>query len=328
MKFLTINDQKTWDSFVTSLPWASFPQSWAWGDFQASRNKRVKRFFLVRAHDDVPILAAQMVYEKRRFSGYWYAPRGPVFAPGAETQRTMASFLHALKGDRPSGSSLFFRFEPMLERGMSLPTDLVRAHALNPASTILIDLTKSEEMLLKAMHEKTRYNIRLAERHGVTVRKGTEKDLPTFLKLTEETAARDRFVSHAGDYLRATYEALAPKGLARLRLAEYQGKTLAANMEITYGDTVTYLHGASSSESRNVMAPFALQWEAIRAAKAEGKSFYDLWGANPEAEDDFYYKKSWEGITRFKRGFGGMQKDLVGTFDLPLQPLFYRLFVR
>ncbi len=334
MKLIEIQDQKTWDAFITGLAWTSFPQVWAWGEFQASRGKSVRRFFLVDASVTTlanavqPSLAVQLVYEKRRFSGYWYAPRGPVFAPGVDPEKTMAAFLVALEKMRLAGSSLFYRFEPMLDRGAVLPSRLKRTHALNPVSTILIDLAKSEDELLKAMHEKTRYNIRLAERHGVVVREGTAKDLAVFLKLTEETASRDRFLSHSAGYLKATYEALAPNGFARLRLAEHEGKTLAANMEIVCGDTVTYLHGASSSASRNVMAPFALQWGAMRAAKAEGRQIYDLWGANPEEDSGFYYKKSWEGITRFKRGFGGMQKDLLGTYDLPVRPLLYRLAVR
>ena len=113
--------------------------------------------------------------------------------------------------------------------------------------------------------------------------------------------------------------------MARLRLAEYQGNVLAANLEIVYGDTATYLHGASSSQDRQVMAPFLLQWEAMRAAKAEGKKSYDLWGANPSSKSSFYYKSAWEGITRFKEGFGGSRVDLIGTWDLPVNRFLYQL---
>lgn len=207
-----------------------------------------------------------------------------------------------------------------------MPIRMRRTRAMNPATTIVLDLAKSEEALLAAMHQKTRYNIKLAAKHGVTVREGSgSQDLETFIRLTKETAARDRFQPHEEDYLRATFQFLSERGIAKLRLAEFGGTVLAANLEIHYGDTVTYLHGASSSQHREVMAPYLLQWEAMRAAKDEGKRNYDLWGANPETKSSFYYKPAWEGITRFKEGFGGRRVDLVGTWDLPVNRFLYQL---
>jgi lipid II:glycine glycyltransferase (peptidoglycan interpeptide bridge formation enzyme) len=207
-----------------------------------------------------------------------------------------------------------------------VPLSFKRTHALNPASTILVDLTPTEEELLRRMHEKTRYNIRLAERRGVSARVGSgPKDLDTFLRLSEETATRDGFVQHASTYLAKTYQFLAAQGMATIRVAENEGKVLAAQMEIAFGDTVTYLYGASSSESRQLMAPYALHWSAMRDAIAKGFTTYDLWGANPEWQGSFYYKPSWEGITRFKRGFGARHVDLVGTWDLPFSRSLYAL---
>lgn len=233
-----------------------------------------------------------------------------------------------MKQDLP-GRTLFYRFEPTLTVEKShglMPIRMRRTHAMNPASTIVLDLSKSEEHLLAAMHQKTRYNIKLAAKHEVTVREGKgEQDLEAFIRLTQETASRDRFQSHSASYLRATYQFLSERNMARLRLAEYQGTILAANLEIVYGDTATYLHGASSSQDRQVMAPFLLQWEAIRAAKAEGRNYYDFWGANPESKASFYYKSGWEGITRFKEGFGGKRSDFIGTWDLPVHRFLYQL---
>jgi len=94
-------------------------------------------------------------------------------------------------------------------------------------------------------------------------------------------------------------------------------------MEIAYGDTVTYLYGASSSQERQRMAPYALQWGAIQAAKQEGYAYYDLWGCNPTLRSNSYFKKSWEGISRFKQGWGGELVELMGTWDLPTYRLPY-----
>jgi lipid II:glycine glycyltransferase (peptidoglycan interpeptide bridge formation enzyme) len=325
-----IHDRSLWDGFVAGQPWSPFPQSWTWGEFQRSRGRDVRRFFLYGALRETPLLACQLQLETRRFSGYWFAPRGPVFCATAKERPrpVIETFFHQLLQQKLS-HTLFYRVEPLLtlEEGIgALPLRFLRHTPINPATTRLLDLSVSEETLLKEMHEKTRYNIRVASKHGVTVRVGTdEHDLRVFLALMEETAVRDGFASHPTSYLRATYEALASSGMARLRLAEHDGVVLAANMEIAYGDTVTYLHGASSSDARNVMAPFALHWEAIREAKREGYRGYDFWGANPEARSAPFYKESWEGITRFKRGWGGRTIDLMGTWDLPMNRWLYAL---
>lgn len=225
--------------------------------------------------------------------------------------------------------ALFWRMEPVSELSEPealLPLAFRRTSALDPVTTVILDLGPGEDDLLSRMHEKTRYNIRLAERHGVSVRTGSsERDLGEFLRLMAETAARDRFVQHAPEYLKVTFTFLRDNGIAQLRVAEFEGKTVAANLEVLFGDTVTYLYGASSNEHRNVMAPYALQWDAIREAKRRGYRTYDFWGANPQSKAMYDYKPSWEGITRFKMGFGARLVNLAGTWDLPFNIYLYRL---
>ncbi len=315
-----VTDPRVWDGFIASASYASFPQSWAWGAFQQSEGHAIKR--VVLEEEGIPVVVAQWFWHARRWFGYWFAPRGPVFLAGANgrEREVMRAFLEAVEDARWPGRTLFYRVEPMLrmEEGEGvIPPWVFPTRSYNPSSTILLDLAQSEEGLLANMAQKTRYNVRLAAKHGVTIREGTSQDLPTFLTLTRETAERDQFLSHDDRHLQATFEALASNGMAKLRVAEYEGKVLAANMEIWFGDTVTYLHGASSSANRQVMAPYLLQWEAMRAAKASGARWYDLWGANPLSVAMRTYRPRWEGITRFKRGFGGIQTDLLGTWDDP-----------
>lgn len=327
-RLIEVKEQGAWDRFIQSDAWNAFPQAWAWGEFQKSRGRSVVRLALVDDRDHWLAAGQAIWYPKRYGTGYWLFPRGPVFAAHIlEPRETFCAFLEVLAGFELPHKGLFFRVEPPLTleegRGM-MPLRMQRTHALEPASTVLVDLEQTEEELLAAMHPKTRYNIRVAERHGVTVRSGSsEEDIKLFLELTAETAERDKFVSHEAEYLRATCEALLPSGFVRLRFAEWQGKCLAANLEIAYRDTVTYLHGSSSSQDRQVMAPYLLHWEAMKTAKREGASIYDLYGTNPRLQSNVYYKPSWEGITRFKRGWGGKDVDLMGTWDLPMNKLLY-----
>lgn len=332
MRLIEVTHAEAWDVAVAAAPYAQFAQSWAWGEFRRAQGCQIRRYALVDG--ETWRAAIQMEYRARRFGvGYWFAPRGPVFLftrTHAERRIAMMTLCEELLNVRDlRRHTLFWRFEPSSE--LSNPEGLVplsfqRTHAQNPASTILMDLTLSQDDLIQTMHEKTRYNIRLAARRDVTVRVGSgAKDVDSFLCLMEETARRDRFISHPLSYLAATYYALAVHGMATIRIAEHSGTALAAQMEIAYGDTVTYLYGASSSNSRELMAPYALQWEAICEAKSKGYSTYDFWGANPEFCGSFYFKPAWQGITRFKRGFGGRPFDFVGTWDLPFYRTAYAL---
>lgn len=317
MSLAPVTDQQKWDAFVSSLPRAQFTQSWAWGAFRNARGQEVVRFMGDGAAALFFKVPAPLV------GGYWYAPRGPV----GESADAIWAFLEAIatSADLPS-RALFWRVEP-LATGIQMPSAFRRSHAYMPATTLLVDVRQSEETLQAAMHEKTRYNIRVSARKGVVVRTATDAAaMDVFARLTEETAARDGFVSQPVAYIRATFEALVSAGMAQIRIAEKDGVPLAASFEVRYGDTVTYLYGASSSLERNVMAPYALHWSALQDAKASGASFYDFHGVNPADESSPYFKASWAGITRFKLGWGGERVHYPGTWELPRMPLLYRFF--
>lgn len=330
MKLIETSEEKAWDRFAEGSPVSQFTQSWQWGEFKKSQGHEIRRLAL--ADGDKTLAQALFIHHRSPLvGGYWYAPRGPVLRDDvkSDARNILESFFDKIKEKRMLASGLFWRCEPAIEskRGDIIPPGFVRSHAYQPASTLLIDLATSEDELLARMHEKTRYNIRLAERKGVTVRVGDSKqDLETFLQLNQETSKRDRFISQPAEYIQATYDFLRPKKMAFIRIAELEGVPLAASMEIAYGDTVTYLYGASSSQHREAMAPYALHWSAIRDAKRSGHAFYDFYGVNPEDEASPYFKSSWAGITRFKLGWGGHRVDYVGTWELPQRPLLYRVF--
>lgn len=78
-----------------------------------------------------------------------------------------------------------------------------------------------------------------------------------------------------------------------------------------------YLHGASGDEHRELMAPYALQWQAIKLAYDLGIQRYDLFGISSQ---------KWPGVTRFKQGFGGDIVHYPGTFDWPLSRGRYNIY--
>jgi len=177
------------------------------------------------------------------------------------------------------------------------------------------------------MKQKTRYNINLAMRHGVTVRAGD--DTRGFYTLLQETTARDEFAAHSPAYYKAAYELFSENNRVRLLFAEHEGRPLAALMVFAMGKRAWYFYGASSSESRQQMAPYLLQWEAMRWARSRGCTSYDMWGVpdfdEQTLESGFTSRSDglW-GVYRFKRGFGGRLERTVGTWQRVYAPAVFR----
>jgi lipid II:glycine glycyltransferase (peptidoglycan interpeptide bridge formation enzyme) len=179
------------------------------------------------------------------------------------------------------------------------------------------------------MKAKTRYNVGLAERRGVTVYLGTTAELPAFYALLEATAKRDRFYIRPIGYYADVLEAFGSD--AALLLAEYEGELLGGIVVVAFGAEATYLYGASSNEHRNLMPTYFLQWRGMIWARERGCRRYDLWGipkdAAAESEPDEGEGGLW-GVYRFKQGFGGEKLSYAGAFDYVYSPVRYGLMRR
>ncbi len=326
-------DAVAWDRALTSYAYPPFTQQWSWGAAQAATGKRVVRLWAEGMRG--PLLA-QWVEQRRGPLVYWFAPQGPVVPVGTSSAE-LTKFVEACRAFLPGGWRICFeRCEPRWRQSGEVvsrdePFDwpgFRRIRALNPSTNLIVPLRGAPAELFETFHKKTRYNIRLAERHHVVVRGGTVDDLPTFLRLMQETATRDGFVAHDHGYLQFVCETLLASGDGRLRLAESGGRALAVNFEVMCGDTVMYLYGASSSEERERMAPYALQWSAIFSALQDGYRWYDFGGGNPEDPNTQDFSPGWDGITRFKERWGTRRIQEAGTWDRPERPWLYRLLVR
>ncbi len=205
------------------------------------------------------------------------------------------------------------------------------AAQFQPRSTLVVDISGEEADILAAMKSKTRYNVRLSHRKGVTVRQGSRSDVRAFYDLMAVTSDRNRFGVRSFEYYATAFELFDERERVALFLAEYEGEPLAGLMAFALRDTAWYFYGASSDSQRNLMAPYAVQWAAIRWAKARGCTTYDLWGVPDEDEQtleaEFTQRQDglW-GVYRFKRGFGGQLKQTVGAWDRVYRPLRYRLY--
>ena len=205
-------------------------------------------------------------------------------------------------------------------------------HDIQPREVLVMDIASTEEVLLADMKQKTRYNIRLAEKHGVTVRFSREaEDMESFIDLIYATTNRKAIWPHPKEYYRNFFQVFGENECV-LALAEHEGKVLVANLLIFFDGVAYYLHGGSSDEGRNIMAPFLLQWESIREAKQRGMTRYNFGGVQTQSSIINHQSliSSWVGITRFKQGFAPKTTPIVfpGTYDIILSPWrywFYRI---
>ena len=302
-------------------------QGWAWGELKACFGWQVQRLAVGPSR-------AQVLYRALPggLGSLAYVPKGPV--ADFNTVEALQALVEALEPLARQRRAICLKIEPNLEDDPALVGRLQALgfrpspQTIQPRRTLLVDLDAEPEELLGRMKQKTRYNIRLAERKGVVVRPGDEADLPAFYRLMELTARRDQFGIHSRAYYETAHRLFIPAGQGRLLLAEYEGQLLAGLVVFAFGATACYMYGASSDEQRSLMPTYLLQWEAMRWAREQGCRTYDLWGVPDEDEAGLeagFTERSdglW-GVYRFKRGFGGRLVRTVGAWDRVYAPLRY-----
>jgi lipid II:glycine glycyltransferase (peptidoglycan interpeptide bridge formation enzyme) len=315
--------EKDWDDFVVRQG-GSFLQSASWGKFQKSFGRQVWQL----AGEG---WQGQCLKHSLPFGfNYLYVPRGPVVdQTSRKASQNFKEALRQIKHLARAQKSVFVKIEPPVLRddltGLLIEGGFcAQSRAIQPRATIVVDIAQSEQDLADNLKPKTRYNLRLAIRHRVKVRAGaTQNDFEEFWRLVEATSLRQRFKSHPKSY----YESMVKNGAAEIFLAEYKDQStqefkiphvLAAALVNFFDGRATYLHGASSYEYRQLMAPYLLHWRIMREAKRRGFLEYDLWGVDA---------KRWPGFTRFKQGWGGRYEETPGAFDLPLRPVWYQLYL-
>jgi peptidoglycan pentaglycine glycine transferase (the first glycine) len=324
MSFQSLSE---WENFLQGFPEAHVLQSAAWGELKAGFDWQVERVRVDEA-------GAQVLFRRLPLGlSLAYIPKGPIGPDWAglwpEVFRLCRRKLAVL-----------LKVEPDCWEGQEaalsgrLPGFRADGIPVQPRRTILVSLAGSEDDWLGRMKQKTRYNIRLAERKGVTVK--ASSDVEMFHRLMLVTGQRDRFGVHSLAYYRRAYDLFHQRGQVELLIAEYEGSPLAGLMVFAQGQRAWYFYGASNDAERSRMPTYLLQWEAMRWAAGRGCTEYDLWGVPDEDEEvlEAQFEQRHEGlwgVYRFKRGFGGRVVRTVATYEKALiTPLFqfYRWYAR
>lgn len=324
---MTVNDiyenQKTDYNAVVSHPL----QAYEWGEFRKKTGIKVVRKGLYKNNKLTDAFQLTLHPTPVLPMTIGYLPKGN--QPIKET-------ISILQDIGKTENCVFIQLEPSvladhkssIVNHRSLQTS---AHPLFTKYTFQLDITKSEDQLLAAMHPKTRYNIRVGQKKGVEIEENnSEKAFMSYLQLTQETTKRQGFYAHSQRYHRLMWETLNSNGKtkenslsAHLLQAVYQKKILVSWIVFVFRDTLYYPYGASSNEHREVMASNLMMWEAIRFGKKKRLKCFDMWGAlgpNPNPKDP------WFGFHRFKQGYGATLVEFAGSFDLVTNAPLYKLY--
>jgi lipid II:glycine glycyltransferase (peptidoglycan interpeptide bridge formation enzyme) len=306
------SEQATWNKK------ASHPlQAWEWGEFRRQTGVTVVR------ENGLQVTIHPIPYTPWTIG---YYPKG-----GEITDTVCASLSRIAQ----KNNCLFIKCEPKVEIGKERIERLtswgfVAGRSLFTKYNFVLDVTLTETELLAAMKQKTRYNIRVAEKKGVVVTLShTPVDFERYLKLTQETTRRQGFYAHSESYHRLMWSVLGtlatdPNSLtAHLLTATYQNQVITTWVLFRFKDTLYYPYGASTREHREVMANNLVMWEAIKLAKRWGLTYLDMWGAlgaEPDAHDPWY------GFHTFKAGYGARHVEYIGTWDYVARPVLYRVY--
>lgn len=293
-------------------------QSWQWGEFRKSLGIHLLRYGIFE-HGRL-VKAFQISFHQiplvNKFVGY--LPKGPF--PDSELARV-------LKQIAKEQNAVFIKTEPDIEIGSSLKIDKHFKKAIKPLFTkynFVLDLSPSEEELLKNMHQKTRYNIKVAQKKGVNIEiSDDEQALKTYLKLYFDTTRRQAYFGHNEIYHTKVWETFSKTDQIKFIIASYNNTPLTAWMLLIFKDTLYYPYGGSSHLHRDAMASNLVAWEAIKLGKKIGLEKFDMWGAlGPDADP----KNSWFGFHKFKMGYGGKLVEYLGSFDIVENPALYYAF--
>ena len=341
----------TWDTFLAQHPNAHLLQTSQWAQLKAA-------FGWDFAHVIAGDCGAQILFRKLPL-GFTvaYIPKGPV---SGQDFRSFGDVFHRQlrKSESVTGENDWEKLLPDVDtvcrarralalkvepdqweapvRGAPPPGFIPSPHTIQPPRTITLDLFGPEDQILARMKQKTRYNIRLAEKKGIVIR--PSNDLHTWDVLMQQTGERDQFGVHSRDYYQKAYDLFHPSGACELLISEHQGEPLAAIMVFARGNRAWYFYGASSNAHREKMPTYLLQWAGIRWARAKGCTEYDLWGVPDEDETTLeagFMERAVEynradglwGVYRFKRGFGGELKRAAGPWDRVYNPLLYKVYL-
>jgi len=327
METKEIKNKEQWENFLFKCKEKTFCHSWNWGEFNILMGDNVWRFGVF---DNELIAVFQVIKIKARRGNFLFIPHGPIFlnSPSKEIMEKVLTFLKEL-GKKEN--VVFIRIGSLMLKNKE-NNDLFKNLGfidspmhMHPEITWELDLTVSEEELLKNMRKTTRYLIRQAEKNKdiEIIKSIDEKELKNFEKIYEETAKRHSFVPFSKNYLINELKAFSKDNQVLIFSGKYGGEVLSSAIIIFHSNQAFYHQGASLTSK--IPVSYLLQWEIIKEAKKRGCKKYNFWGIVPDTKENENHP--WKGLSLFKKGFGGYEKDYLRTKDYPLNLRYWLVYI-
>jgi len=331
MEARIITDRRQWNDFVAASVCCNITQSYEWGELAPHLGTEAMHIGVV--DDEGNLCAAMLLFINRApilHRIYFYAVRGPVIDD--PDSPAMIVLLNFVKAEARKRGAFMLKIEPSVPDGEKRWLTALQKKGFRPnpyavhvRNEWILDIRPDEKDILAGMKEKWRYNIRLAGRKGVTVRRGQgQVDLDTFYNIYQTTSERDQFFIHSKAHYEDVMRLYSEGDRAALFLAEYEGQAIAGIIMLRLGKWSWYMYGASSNEYRNLMPNHLLQWYGMQWAKSHGCWYYNFRGIPDILEEG----RELYGVYIFKRGFGGYPMRFLETHDFVYQPLIYGLYMR
>jgi lipid II:glycine glycyltransferase (peptidoglycan interpeptide bridge formation enzyme) len=338
MEIKEIKDKKIWEEFLEKCKEKTFLQSFNWGEFNKMMGNRIWRFGLFQIANgklqiENLISIALVIKISAKRGTFLFVPHGPIMKfqiPNSKSQ-TLKFLLEELKELARKEKCDFIRIAPILEKNEEnerIFKELGFREApihIHPELTWELDISKSEDEILKGMRKTTRYLIRQAFKNkDIEILKSEKiEDLEEFAKIYQETAKRHRFVPFSFDYLKNEFLAFKDDKQILIILGKYKGEVVSGGVFVFWQNIGFYHHGASSQKYPKIPVSYLMIWEAIKEAKNRGCEKFNFWGIAPissnfELRTSNFWKHPWAGLTLFKMGFGGEKKEYVKTQDFPI----------
>ena len=324
-------DEEEYTKFLENHERCNFQQSLEWAKVKTSWKREV----ILAEDNNKKIIGSLMVWVRKIpiFGNIMYSARGPVC--DIHDMEVLQQLAEGAKILAKKYNAIVLRIEPdiksddeqfkniMLQLGFSIKDNAKNFRdEIQPRYVFRLDTKgKTEDEIFKAFHQKTRYNIRLATKKGVTIKDGTKEDLKDFHKIMITTGIRDGFITRPLEYFEKMYDELGPEHM-KILMAYYDNEPISGVIPIMYGNKTWYLYGASSNEHRNLMPNYLLQWEMIKMAIARHDDIYDFRGVSGVVDESHPQY----GLYRFKKGFGAKFTEFIGEIYLPFKPLKFRLY--
>lgn len=319
-----LTDGAEWDRVASTFEHATFISSWNWGEFERSLGSKFLNYAVWNDNDEVVgLLPIKQIKALR--GRYLHLRHAPLI--DWEDEEVVDLTLKFLRKMALKGGWQFVRMSPLLQN-TPLNNDLLRerklkpatAHAVDAESTLVLDLSKSEEELMMDMRKNTRYSIRKAEKMGITIVSTTGMEsFDQFWEIFTDAVVRNKWTAYSRGYVEKEFELFAKQNMARMFFSIYDNKPIAAAIFTYFNGHSVYHHSGSLTQYRDIPSTYLLQWEAIKYAKSAGMKYFNLWGVSPEDDKEH----PWYGLSLFKRGFGGEEVQTVHAHDMIIYPFAY-----